>query len=363
MVIATGQRPQSGTTRTYEQGRECQQRGGGEADRGAHGPARRARDGARTPGGIAEADTPERIAKRVERCAATAPTRRRPRPDGPPQLLEKIINTADFVGIRYLDAGVAAARADRSRQHPRRPRAAAGLRHRLARLARAAADEPPRAARRRHRAPQRDRVQLPGRHRRPAAARRSVLPFDPDRFFLADDERDFALVAVRATPAELAPFGFNRLIEAEGKAIIGEFVTIVQHPRGEKKQVALRENKIVDMPEPVPALLGRHRARLVGLARVQRPVGGRRAAPRERARARAPRARRVRQRGHPDQPDRQVHQGAAAAAEQRALADQIFAPGASAAASPIRAAGRAARRAAATTSAPLDGRRAGRAAR
>ena len=68
-------------------------------------------------------------------------------------------------------------------------------------------------------------------------------------FFLADEERDFALVAVRATPAELAPFGFNRLIEAEGKAIIGEFVTIVQHPRGEKKQIALRENRIVDIPD------------------------------------------------------------------------------------------------------------------
>ena len=76
-----------------------------------------------------------------------------------------------------------------------------------------------------------------------------MLPLDPDRFFLADDERDFALVAVRATAAELAPFGFNPLIEAEGKAIIGEYVTIVQHPRGEKKQVALRENKIVDIPD------------------------------------------------------------------------------------------------------------------
>src|SRR3712207_9386321 len=61
---------------------------------------------------------------------------------------------------------------------------------------------------------------------------------------------DFALVAVRAAPEALAAeFGFNPLIEAEGKAIVGEFVTIVQHPRGLKKQVALRENRIVDIPE------------------------------------------------------------------------------------------------------------------
>jgi endonuclease G len=56
-------------------------------------------------------------------------------------------------------------------------------------------------------------------------------------------------VAVRGRPELLAPFGFNRLIESEGKAIIGDFVTIVQHPRGAKKQIALRENRIVDVPE------------------------------------------------------------------------------------------------------------------
>ena len=53
-------------------------------------------------------------------------------------------------------------------------------------------------------------------------------------------------MAVRAGDEDLAPFGFNRLIESEGKALLGEFVTIVQHPRGGKKQVALRENRIVD---------------------------------------------------------------------------------------------------------------------
>lgn len=42
-------------------------------------------------------------------------------------------------------------------------------------------------------------------------------------------------------------FGFNRLIEAEGKAIVGDFVSIIQHPGGEKKQVALREDWIVDL--------------------------------------------------------------------------------------------------------------------
>ena len=56
------------------------------------------------PGGIAAADTPERIAKRIDRLNDR-------RGDGRETMIERIINTADFVGIRYLDAGVAAARA------------------------------------------------------------------------------------------------------------------------------------------------------------------------------------------------------------------------------------------------------------
>ena len=78
--------------------------------------------------------------------------------------------------------------------------------------------------------------------------RSTVLRLDPAAFWLEDRDLDFALVAVRAAPS-LASYGFNRLIEAEGKAIVGEFVTIVQHPRGERKQVALRDNRIVDVLE------------------------------------------------------------------------------------------------------------------
>ena len=200
-----------------------------------------------TPGGIAAADTPERVAKRIDRLTRYY--------DGgltgdaePARLLEKIINTADFVGARYLDAGVAAARAV-GRVNIRD---ASG---RLAGFGTGSLVSPALLLTNHHVLPDAD------------TARTSVIEFnfqdgvdghqlasvihsfDPDRFFLADEERDFALVAVAATPEQLAAFGYNRLIEAEGKAIIGEFVTIVQHPRGEKKQVALRENRIVDIPD------------------------------------------------------------------------------------------------------------------
>jgi endonuclease G len=226
------------------------------------------------PGGIAEADTPERVAKRLDRLTryytGDVPPSARPAAGAAPEvlveealdraagmvdeerepakLLEKIINTADFVGIRYLDAGVAAARAIGRINI----RDAGG---RLQGYGTGSLVSPALLLTNHHVLPDAETARhsviefnyQDGIDGRPLLA--EMLPLDPDRLFLADDERDFALVAVRATPAELAPFGFNRLIEAEGKAIIGECVTIIQHPRGEKKQVALRENKIVDIPE------------------------------------------------------------------------------------------------------------------
>ena len=225
------------------------------------------------PGGLAAADTPERIAKRLDRLtryfAGDAPPPAAPAAGAAPEvlveealaragdvlengreparLLEKIINAADIVGIRYLDAGVAAARAV-GRVNIRN---SAG---RLQGYGTGSLVSPILLLTNHHVLPDADVARhsviefnyQDGIDGRPLLAH--VFPLDPDRFFLADDERDFALVAVRATPVELAPFGFNRLIEAEGKAIIGECVTIVQHPRGEKKQVALRDNKIVDIP-------------------------------------------------------------------------------------------------------------------
>ncbi|WP_068927997.1 DNA/RNA non-specific endonuclease [Planobispora rosea] len=201
-----------------------------------------------SPGGLARADTRERIGKRIDRLSrfygdSDLLARDVPEPEAQ---LEKIINTADFVGVRYLDAGVLAARGV----------GRVNIRDDRGRLVGYGTGSLVSSA-----------LLLTNHHVLPDAgtARSSVIefnyqdgidgrplpamtyPLDPDRFFLADEERDFALVAVRAPAAELAALGFNRMIESEGKAIIGEFVTIVQHPRGEKKQVALRENRIVDV--------------------------------------------------------------------------------------------------------------------
>lgn len=82
----------------------------------------------------------------------------------------------------------------------------------------------------------------------------SVFDLEPDLFFETDRALDFTLVAVKERArsgsgdlSELQFFGWNRLIEDEGKAILGEFLNIIQHPNGEPKQLALRENEFIDL--------------------------------------------------------------------------------------------------------------------
>ncbi|MFF5158364.1 endonuclease [Streptomyces sp. NPDC000348] len=80
----------------------------------------------------------------------------------------------------------------------------------------------------------------------------AVFPLEPLRFFVTDRALDYSLVAVAphgSRGEDLSSFGRLVLSEAEGKVVIGEFVNIIQHPRGEPKQIALRENQIVDVLE------------------------------------------------------------------------------------------------------------------
>ena len=80
-----------------------------------------------------------------------------------------------------------------------------------------------------------------------------TFSLDPDAFFLTSQPLDFTLIAVGRPAAEgtvdLEEIGWSRLIETEGKIINGEYVTIIQHPNGQPKQIALRENQIIDVLE------------------------------------------------------------------------------------------------------------------
>jgi endonuclease G len=213
------------------------------------------------PGGLAKVNTPEELAQRLDRVkryiagqplpttAAEVPSAEvAPRGEPTGAVLEAIIDTPDFVGVRYLEQGVVAGRAvcriDIRDQGGAvigygtgsmvSPRLLLTNHHVLpsADLARTSAAE------------FNYQDGLDGQ-----ALQSKQLPLDPDTFFINDQERDFALVAVAGTDKQLAGFGWNPLIEAQGKAVIGDFATIVQHPGGEKKQIALRDNRIVDQLE------------------------------------------------------------------------------------------------------------------
>jgi V8-like Glu-specific endopeptidase len=78
----------------------------------------------------------------------------------------------------------------------------------------------------------------------------TTFAFDPDEFFVADEDLDYALVAVLPTGSggqSLSDFGWNPLIEEEGKAIVSQWLNLIQHPNGETKQLGLRENQLLDV--------------------------------------------------------------------------------------------------------------------
>jgi len=74
----------------------------------------------------------------------------------------------------------------------------------------------------------------------------SILDAPPP---IAVQELDFCIAAVADRSVDgkrgLGEFGCVPLNPAPGKAFIGEYLTIIQHPNGERKQVCVRENKLL----------------------------------------------------------------------------------------------------------------------
>ncbi len=77
--------------------------------------------------------------------------------------------------------------------------------------------------------------------------------FEPDRFFYANEGLDFAVVAVKPTSMEggrgLEEWGWLTLSGDPGKGTLGEYLTIIQHPEGQLKQICVRENKLLEYTE------------------------------------------------------------------------------------------------------------------
>lgn len=78
---------------------------------------------------------------------------------------------------------------------------------------------------------------------------------DPATLFYADVALDFAVVAVNATAREqarpLSDFSWLKLRAETGKALLAEYLTIIQHPGGQRKQVCVRENQLLKVDTDV----------------------------------------------------------------------------------------------------------------
>lgn len=220
-------------------------------------------------GQIAAANDPLRVARRVDRVSRYLQgddldgsqaglaketleqdaAARLDLPATPEVLLEKVINQPDFLAVRYLEGGYVAQRTV-GRVVIR------GSAGRVAGYGTGFFVSP--------------RLLLTNHHVLPSAAvaasstlelnfQRALdggpmqiaeVRLDPEGFFLADKTLDFALVEVVGAPAASAPFGWCRLTSAQGTVVVGECVSIVQHPAGREKEVVLRENKLVDIADP-----------------------------------------------------------------------------------------------------------------
>ncbi|AIQ51612.1 Nuclease precursor [compost metagenome] len=74
----------------------------------------------------------------------------------------------------------------------------------------------------------------------------------PEVFFMTNTELDFTLVAVQEQSTlgkNLKDYGYLPLVKQTGKILLGEYVSVIQHPKAELKAVVLRENKLIDVLE------------------------------------------------------------------------------------------------------------------
>lgn len=80
----------------------------------------------------------------------------------------------------------------------------------------------------------------------------------PDEMFFTDSNLDFTLVAVAPLSeggVSIERYGRLPLIPVSGKGLGGEWVSIVQHPNGQPKQIAIRASQIIDLdPASVPGI-------------------------------------------------------------------------------------------------------------
>lgn len=185
-----------------------------------------------------KADTPQRIANRQAYL-----------PDNDRHAYERVIGKRDIVGVNFLSRGLRAARSV-CKVRIRDPRGGAedyGTGFLVA-----------------------PNLMITNHHviGDPYFAETSLVEFDnetddnfvakterlfnllPSQLFWTSPELDVTFVTVASFAEDgthLSDFGYLPLVSGSGKALDGEFVSIIQHPNGEPKQIVVRENQIMTL--------------------------------------------------------------------------------------------------------------------
>jgi endonuclease I/V8-like Glu-specific endopeptidase len=74
----------------------------------------------------------------------------------------------------------------------------------------------------------------------------TIYTLNPDSFFLTNKALDVSIVALNGSGMQHT-IGWNKLIEEEGKIVIGEYMNIIQHPDGRPKELSFRANQLMDV--------------------------------------------------------------------------------------------------------------------
>lgn len=83
-----------------------------------------------------------------------------------------------------------------------------------------------------------------------------IFELDPGKFFKTNPDLDYTIVAIKKTAfnntKNIADFGYLKLFEDSGKALVSEHLSIIQHPGGDFKKIALRENRVITALDSSP---------------------------------------------------------------------------------------------------------------
>src|SRR5688572_19335021 len=214
---------------------------------GSRWVAREAERGKREGRSTAEIESPERVQLRLDRLAKHAMAQTAPRHENITQLLptmvetiglERVIGEPDFRGIAFLEMALAISRfvgrivirssatvgAGFGTGFMVSPRLLMTNNHVLPSSEMARFSE----------------VEFDFQYDRFRRLMPSVyFALEPQTFFLTDPDLDFTLVAVAERSRDrkaLNPYGWSKLVPAQGKALLGDPLNIIQHPRGQAKQ-------------------------------------------------------------------------------------------------------------------------------